>query len=104
MTKNPRNRQYSIGSRRKDDHKTKIAIIGCGVVGQATGIVLFNNGFDITFVDNNIGVVNELNSKGYKATSTEGLAPQQISIFFVSVPTYVSYDDDIAYIIFFSII
>jgi len=93
MTKDPGKGQYSIGSRRKDGHKSKVAIIGSGVVGQATGIILHNKGFDITFVDNNVGIVNELNSKGYKATLTEDLDPHQISIFFVSVPTYISDDD-----------
>jgi nucleotide sugar dehydrogenase len=118
MNENASHGQDSIGSRRKDGHKPKIAIIGSGVVGQATGMALLNRGFDITFVDNNIDVVKELDAKGHKATLTEGLDPrvdphwlkvaskfrykailtevldpQQISIFFVSVPTYVSADD-----------
>jgi UDPglucose 6-dehydrogenase len=93
MTKNPGNGQDGIGFRRENGHESRVAIIGSGVVGQATGIILHNKGFDITFVDNNAGVVNELNSKGYKATLTEGLDPNQIGIFFVSVPTYISDDD-----------
>jgi UDPglucose 6-dehydrogenase len=93
MAENHRDRQDSLGSRRKDGHKSGIAVIGSGVVGQATGMALHNQGFDITFVDNSTDVVNELNSMGYKATSTEALDPQPISVFFVSVPTYISDDD-----------
>lgn len=93
MTENPRNKQHSISSRRKNGHRYNIAIIGSGIVGQATGISLLNKGFDITFVDNSAGIVDELNSKGYKATLTDGLDPQQLDVFFVSVPTYISDDE-----------
>ena len=93
MTNKTSSSKYSIGSGRKDGHKTRIAIIGSGVVGQATGIAFLNKGFDITFVDNNTDVVKELDAKGYQAILTEALEPQKISIFFVSVPTYISDDD-----------
>ncbi len=118
MAENTGNGIHGMGPNRNDGHKHKIAIIGSGVVGQATGMALLNKGFDITFVDNNVDVVKELDAQGYRATLTEGLDPridpkwlriaskfrykttltddldpQQITIFFVSVPTYISEDD-----------
>jgi len=94
MTKDPGRRQHSTVSRRKDGHKSRIAIIGSGVVGQATGVGLLKKGFDVTFVDNNVETVDALNSKRYKATLTDGLDPQNVDVFFVSVPTYISDDDE----------
>lgn len=47
--------------------KLKIAIVGSGFVGQATGKGLAKHGHDITFVDVDQTKVDQLKSDGYKA-------------------------------------
>ena len=79
---------------KKDNYQQvrKIAIIGAGVVGSATGKGLISRGFNITFVDSNPRVVSDLRSSGFESTLPENLDPLQIDVFFVSVPSYVGGD------------
>ncbi len=79
--------------------KYRIAIIGSGVVGKATGMGLVAKGFDVTFVDINKHVVDILKQEGYKAFHSDDLDASTIDVFFVSVPTYVKgYDSGIDHV------
>lgn len=66
----------------------KITIVGSGVVGEATGTVLAQHGFDIVFADVNAGVVSRLREKGYRAFETRELDKVDADIYMLSVPTY----------------
>lgn len=66
----------------------KIAIVGAGIVGQATGKVLATKGFKVVFIDTNPVVVNGLCGQGYQAFSPEKLNDQDINVFMLAVPTY----------------
>jgi nucleotide sugar dehydrogenase len=66
----------------------KILILGSGVVGEATGTVLAEHGFDITFADVNEDVVGRLRDKGHKALLVKDVARPDVDIYMVSVPTY----------------
>ena len=59
-----------------------VLIVGSGVVGHATGRVLFT--------DANPVVVSELRQEGYEAFGIQELAKPDADIFMLSVPTYVS--------------
>lgn len=68
--------------------KTRIAIIGSGVVGQATGKGFNSKGFDITFIDVNPKIVENLKNEGFNAYLASETIPQtDISIFTVPTPT-----------------
>jgi len=72
----------------------KIAIIGSGVVGQATGKGFVSKGFDITFVDVNPTIIENLKKDGYNAyLATDTIPETDISIFTVPTPTI---DDQIS--------
>ncbi len=66
----------------------KITIVGAGVVGEATGTVLAQHGFDIVFTDVNAGVVSRLREKGHRAFETEELDKVDTDIYMLSIPTY----------------
>ncbi len=66
----------------------KIMIVGSGVVGEATGTVLSQHGFDIVFTDVNAGVVSRLREKGYQAFESGELERADVDIYMLSVPTY----------------
>jgi UDPglucose 6-dehydrogenase len=67
----------------------KIAVIGSGVVGEASGRGFMSKGNDVTFIDVSEKRVNELKALGYKAyLSDEAInANLDIDINFFSVPT-----------------
>src|SRR3989344_8575731 len=67
----------------------KIAIIGSGVVGEASGKGFITKGNEVTFIDVNPKKVEELKSKGYNAyLSADAIdANLDIDINFFSVPT-----------------
>lgn len=48
-----------------------VIIIGCGVVGKATGKGLIKNGNNVKFVDKDVGTVDVLKSQGYEAYTLE---------------------------------
>ncbi|MBI2850776.1 MAG: hypothetical protein HYX80_07025 [Chloroflexi bacterium] len=66
----------------------KILIVGSGVVGGATGMVLSQHGFDVTFTDVSAGVVSRLKEKGFRAFETKELKKVVTDIYMLSVPTY----------------
>ncbi|OGZ80919.1 MAG: hypothetical protein A2312_01050 [Candidatus Staskawiczbacteria bacterium RIFOXYB2_FULL_32_9] len=67
----------------------KLAIVGSGVVGQATGRGFSTNGHDVTFCDINQQTIDELQKNGYKACLPESMAgeSQNFDAFFMSVST-----------------
>lgn len=66
----------------------KIAVIGSGIVGQATGEGFAGKGHEIVFVDINPGVLNKLKEKGYSAyLPHEFLKEDSIDVFFLAVST-----------------
>jgi UDPglucose 6-dehydrogenase len=65
----------------------KVAIIGSGVVGQATGIGLAFNGNQVIFNDINPQKLLTLKKDGYKITSNLAEAVANAEIIFVCVPT-----------------
>lgn len=66
----------------------KIMIVGSGIVGEATGTVLAQHGFEVTFTDVNAGVVSRLREKGYRSFETRELERVDTDIYMLSVPTY----------------
>lgn len=66
----------------------KIAIIGSGVVGQATGKGFKTKGHDIVFVDVDPLVLKKLKQEGYPAYLPERLIEEDnIDVFFIAVST-----------------
>lgn len=65
----------------------KIAIIGSGVVGQATGRGLLSLGHDITFCDINPLVLEKLEKSGLKTCHMENLDGKEYEMFLLSVFT-----------------
>lgn len=71
-------------------NKLSLAIIGSGVVGQATGKGFIEKGFDVSFIDVNPSIVENLSQQGYSAYLTSDISnipTSDISIFTVSTPT-----------------
>ena len=68
-------------------HKSKIGIIGSGVVGFATGKSFAEYKNEVTFLDINPDKVESLIKQGFKATSDFTTAVKNNDIFFVCVPT-----------------
>jgi UDPglucose 6-dehydrogenase len=66
----------------------KILIVGSGVVGEATGSVLAERGFDVTFSDASPAVVSRLKGKGLPAFHVDEIKKPDNDIYMVSVPTY----------------
>jgi len=66
----------------------KILIVGSGVVGEATGTVLIEHGFDVTFSDVKPEVAQRLQKKGLKAFSISEIKKPDVDVYMVSVPTY----------------
>ncbi len=68
----------------------KIAIIGSGIVGQATGKGFASKGFKVSFIDVNPNIIEKLKGEGFEAylasDSKSGL-DADISIFTVPTPT-----------------
>lgn len=66
---------------------SKLAIIGSGVVGQATGKGFATKGHDVTFVDINPTTVNNLKKEGHKACPPNLLKEKDADTFFLILPT-----------------
>ena len=66
----------------------KLIIVGSGVVGEATGTVFKEHGFDVTFTDVSADVVKRLRDKGHQAFTIEEVSEPRADAFIVSVPTY----------------
>ena len=65
----------------------KIALIGAGVVGQATGIGLATKGHDVTFYDIDSDKLAHLHRQGFHTSPDVGDAVQRSTIIMLSVPT-----------------
>lgn len=65
----------------------RIAIIGSGVVGTATGKGFGKLGHDVVFVDTNPHVVQRLHHEGYQAIYPSALPSVQPSVSMICVPT-----------------
>ena len=78
----------------KSNNMGKIAIIGSGFVGQATGITLAEHGQDVEFIDISREKVADLKSRGYEAFLPDE-ATGQIDVFFLTVPSPSSMDGSV---------
>ena len=65
----------------------KIAIIGSGVVGQATGKGLIDIGHDVVFCDINPRTLAKLNEQGYHVCDPESLKKIRNDFYFLTVST-----------------
>lgn len=65
-----------------------IAVIGSGVVGQATGKVIHQKGSNVTFIDSNKSIVDKLLDEGYSAFNPSGIKEFDFDVLMISVPTY----------------
>lgn len=68
----------------------KIAIIGSGIVGQATGKGMIDVGNEVIFYDTNIDIVNDLLADGFDArhiNDLNGAQKNDFDFFMLSVPT-----------------
>jgi len=65
----------------------RIAIIGAGVVGRATGRGFSELGHDVVFVDTDRNVVQTLRREGHHAIDPAALAATQPSVIMICVPT-----------------
>jgi UDPglucose 6-dehydrogenase len=65
----------------------RIAIIGSGVVGTATGKGFSKLGHDVVFVDTDPQVVQRLRQEGHQAIEPGALAKVQPSVSMICVPT-----------------
>ncbi len=67
---------------------TKLAVIGSGIVGQATGKGFLANGYDVVFCDINPDVLVKLENKGHRVCSPPLLEKEKnIEVFFFTVST-----------------
>jgi UDPglucose 6-dehydrogenase len=67
--------------------KSRIFIMGSGVVGAATGEGLLKAGHDVTFVDINEVRVRELRDRGWDARTEIDLTGEPESLIFLTLPT-----------------
>jgi UDPglucose 6-dehydrogenase len=65
----------------------RIAVIGSGVVGTATGKGFSKLGHDVVFVDTDPQVVQRLRQEGHQAIEPSALAEVQPSVSMICVPT-----------------
>ncbi len=68
---------------------TKVAIVGSGVVGQASGKGLIEKGHQVIFADVNLQTLLRLSQEGFETVEMEKLEEkiEEIDIFFFSVST-----------------
>lgn len=65
----------------------KIAIIGSGVVGRATGYGFLYKGHEVIFYDVQSHIIEDLKKRGYDARHIDDLSVHESEIFFFVVPT-----------------
>jgi UDPglucose 6-dehydrogenase len=73
--------------RRRERNMERIAIIGSGVVGRATGKGFSKLGHDVVFVDIDPYVVRRLRQEGHQAVDLAALLKVQPSVSMICVPT-----------------
>lgn len=67
---------------------SNLAIIGAGVVGQATGVGFARKGHEVIFCDINLETLTRLQAKGYKTTLPHLLDQESgVEAFFMSIST-----------------
>jgi len=66
---------------------SRIAIIGSGVVGSATGKGLAQKGHEVIFVDVDMKTIEILCNSGFTAYTPDELKGEGVDAFFISVPT-----------------
>ena len=77
---------------RSGTKEIRIAQIGAGVVGSASGKGLAAQCFPTVFVDIDESVRRRLRAEGHEATSAEELDVSRVDVFLVAVPTYTDAD------------
>lgn len=65
----------------------RIAIIGSGTVGKATGLGFLDKGHDVVFYDVQDRVIDDLTKEGYTARHIDELNVNDSNVFFLVVPT-----------------
>lgn len=65
----------------------KLAVVGSGVVGSATGKGFRDKGFDVTFVDVDKKTIDQLKKDGFNAIHADEVDSSTADVFFISVPT-----------------
>lgn len=65
----------------------RIAIIGSGTVGKATGLGFLAKGHDVVFYDVREDVIQDLVQEGYKAKHVDDMDITESVVFFLVVPT-----------------
>ena len=70
----------------------KIAIIGSGKVGQATGKGLIKKGHEVKFYDINEDILRRLNQEGLKTAHSLGEVMKEASIVFICIPNYFTFN------------
>lgn len=66
---------------------TKIAVIGSGVVGSATGKGFAAKGNDMVFTDINPVALEKLASEGFRTCTPSDLAKENVDVFLLSIST-----------------
>lgn len=66
---------------------SKLAIVGSGVVGQATGKGFLSKGHEVVFSDINPEVIQKLKKEGYQAYEPDALIDQDVDAFILTVST-----------------
>jgi UDPglucose 6-dehydrogenase len=65
----------------------KVAIVGSGFVGQATGVALIEKGHEVCFFDIDQEKINSLRDRGYQAFDPGSEELSEKDVFFLTVPT-----------------
>jgi len=65
----------------------KIAVIGSGIVGQATGKGFIAKGHDVVFCDINPDTLAKLQNEGHRVCLPDSLVREKAKAFFLTVST-----------------
>ena len=76
----------------KSATRARVAQVGAGAVGAATGKALGILDFDVVFVDIDPAVLAQLRAAGLEAVTPEELDGSDVDVYLVSVPTYTADD------------
>ncbi len=74
--------------------RLRVVLVGAGVVGRASGMVLSTQGCDVVFVDVDASVRKRIRAEGFEASSPEALDASEVDVFLVAVPTYTETDPE----------
>ncbi len=79
--------KQSAGTRKEKTDLAKIAVIGSGVVGQATGKGFIEKGHEVVFCDIDPSVLTKLKGEGHNACMPDLLEEENTDAFFLTVST-----------------